>query len=83
MPLQTAHKPISPSIHPPLGVESKHQELHRFAFMRIFRHAFSSDGLTRILRHRTATHRAAGAGPLRDVAYKRKTWVTVWFAGIG
>ena len=42
----------SPSTHPQLGVDSRHKELHRFAFTRIFRHAFSSEGTTRILRHR-------------------------------
>ena len=41
----------SPSTHPLLGIDSKHKELHRFAFTRIFRHALSSERSTRILRH--------------------------------
>ena len=43
---------LTPSIHPKLGVKSRHQGLHRYALYRIFRPYFEEAVLTRILRRR-------------------------------
>lgn len=42
---------LTPSISPRLGASGKHKELHRYALWQIFRPAFRSKGLTRILHH--------------------------------
>src|SRR5699024_4889173 len=42
---------LTPSINPRLGASGQHKELHRYALWRIFRPAFRSGGLTRILHH--------------------------------
>src|SRR5699024_1271949 len=44
-------KTLTPSIDPRLGASGQHKELHRCALWRIFRPAFRSGGLTRILHH--------------------------------
>ena len=43
---------LTPSIHPKLGVTSRHQGLHRCALHRIFRPYLEKSALTRILRRR-------------------------------
>ena len=43
---------LTPSIHPKLGVKSRHQGLHRCALHRIFRPYLEEAVLTRILRRR-------------------------------
>ena len=43
---------LTPSIHPKLGVKSRHQGLHRCALHRIFRPYLEGAVLTRILRRR-------------------------------
>ena len=44
---------LTPSIHPKLGVTSRHKGLHRWALRRIFRPCLEKGALTRILRRRT------------------------------
>ena len=44
---------LTPSIHPKLGVTSRHKGLHRCALRRIFRPCLEKGALTRILRRRT------------------------------
>ena len=43
---------LTPSIHPKLGVTSRHKGLHRCALRRIFRPCLEKGALTRILRRR-------------------------------
>ena len=43
---------LTPSIHPKLGVKSRHQGLHRCALQRIFRPFLENGVLTRILHRR-------------------------------
>ena len=54
MPHAIGARPLSltPSIHPKLGVTSRHQGLHRCALRRIFRPCLEKGALTRILRRR-------------------------------
>ena len=49
----TRPRSLTPSIHPKLGVTSKHQGLHRCALHRIFRPCLERGALTRILRRRS------------------------------
>ena len=44
MPLRCALGALTPSIHPKLGVMSKHQGLHRYALQRIFRPVLGAGG---------------------------------------
>ena len=55
MPHAIGARPLSltPSIHPKLGVTSRHKGLHRCALRRIFRPCLEKGALTRILRRRT------------------------------
>ena len=46
---------LTPSIHPKLGVKSRHQGLHRCALHRIFRPYLENDLLTRILHRRNVS----------------------------
>ena len=48
----TRPESLTPSIHPKLGVISRHQGLHRCALHRIFRPYLEKGALTRILRRR-------------------------------
>ena len=52
MPHAIGARPLSltPSIHPKLGVTSRHKGLHRCALRRIFRPCLEKGALTRILR---------------------------------